>query len=392
VRQRGHIKPKGKGKWLAVVFAGRDATGKRRYTSKLVRGSKADAGKVLTALLQEVDRGVQVEPGKRTLGAYLEEWLKTSAKPRVSENTFRDYGKHLRKHVIPALGSKRLDQITAAQIRALYQSMADKGLGRTVQYTHSILRQALQGAVTDRLLTWNPAAGTKLPKNDRTALPRVFSAKEAAAFLKAAQGHPMEALFNLLLSTGLRPGEALALRWEDLDLQRGRLAVERALVERADGSYVVGPPKTKSSFRSVTLPQGVVAALHAHRARQAEEILAAGPEYERQDLAFANSLGRPMDLAKVRHSFKALLKATNKKLLKEAKRPEEAKLLPEIKLYSVRHTHATLLLEAGEDLKVVSERLGHATITMTANRYAQVTPKLQQQTATKVEEILYKAQ
>ena len=301
----------------------------------------------------------------------------TSAKPRVSETTYRSYASLLRRFVIPGLGSKRLDQVTPDQVRALYQSMADQGLGRTVQYTHSILRQALHAALADHLLTWNPSAGIKLPKNDRKALPRVFSAEEAAAFLKAAQGHPLEALFHVLLSTGLRPGEALALRWEDLDLKSwgGQLQVERALVERANGSYGFGPPKTKSSYRIVTLPLGVVAAIHAHRVRQAEEILAAGPGYERNNLAFANSLGRPMDLAKVRHSFKALLKAAK---------------LPEIKLYSLRHTCATLLLEAGEGLKTVSERLGHSTITMTADRYAQVTPRLQQQSATKLEEILYK--
>jgi integrase len=187
----------------------------------------------------------------------------------------------------------------------------------------------------------------------------------------------MEGLFHVLLSTGLRPGEALALRWQDLDLQRGRLAVEQALVERADHSYVIGPPKTKNSYRMVTLPQGVVAALHAHRARQAQEILATGPEYERNDLAFANSLGRPADLAKIRRSFKALLKQAG---------------LPEIKFYSLRHTSATLLSEAGEDLNTIAKRLGHSTITVTANRYAQVTPRLQQQSATKLDQILYKAQ
>jgi hypothetical protein len=127
VRQQGRIVSKGEGRWLVRVFVGRDASGKRRYTSKIVRGSKADARKAVTAISQQVNRGVQVEPGKRTLAAYLEDWLKTSAKPRVAENTFRDYGKHLCRHVIPALGSKRLEQVTPAQIRALYQAMADQG-------------------------------------------------------------------------------------------------------------------------------------------------------------------------------------------------------------------------------------------------------------------------
>jgi integrase len=374
VRQRGQIVPKGEGKWLVRAFAGRDARGKRRYTSRVVQGSKADAKKALAALEQKVSGGIQVEPGKRTLGAYLENWLVTSAKPRVSENTYRDYAKLLRKFVIPALGSKRLDQVAVDQVRALYQSMADQGLGRTVQYTHSILRQALHAAQADRLLNWNPTATIKLPKNDRKPPQKTFSAEEAAAFLRVAQGHPMEALFQVLLSTGLRPGEALALRWVDLDLQRGRLAVEQALVGRGDGSYVIGQPKTKSSYRTVTLPPSAVVALQAHRVRQAEEILAAGPDYERNDLAFANSVGKPTDLTKVRNAFKALVKKAGS---------------PAIPLKNLRHSHATLLLEAGEDLKTVSERLGHSTITVTADRYAQVTPRLQQQSATKLEQILY---
>jgi integrase len=153
--------------------------------------------------------------------------------------------------------------------------------------------------------------------------------------------------------------------------------VRQALVGRGDGSYVIGKPKTKSSYRRVTLPPTVVAALHAHRIRQAEEILAAGPEYERNDLVFANSVGRPTDLTRARNAFKAILKKAG---------------VPEIPLKNLRHTCATLLLEAGGDLKAVSERLGHSTITVTADRYAQVTPRLQQQTATRMEQILYKAQ
>jgi integrase len=369
-RQRGQIIPKGAGKWLVRASAGRNGLGKRLYPSKVVHGTRQEAQKALTALTAHHDQGLSVEPGRRRVSAWLESWLETSAKGRVSAKTFRDYSKLLRIFVFPVLGSKRLEALAPKDIRALYQAMANRGLGRTTQYTAAVLRQALQAAVDDRHLTWNPAANIRLPKlvePERT----VLTADQAKTFLQTATSDPLCALWEVLLATGLRPGEALALKWADVDLQRGWLHVQRALVENTDGSFYLGETKTKASRRTVTLPPRTVSALEGHRLSQLERVLAEGERYDRaEDLIFGNRQGKPLDLSKVRTGFKALLKRAG---------------LPPIKLYSLRHTCATLLLEMGEDLKAVSERLGHTTIVMTANTYAQVTPRMQQRAAEKLE-------
>jgi integrase len=259
------------------------------------------------------------------------------------------------------LGERRLDQITSHDVQRLYADMDARGLAaRTIRYTHSVLKQALKRAVIQGALVRNPADHAELPRQKRREM-KVLAPQEVNRFLVVTRDDPLHALWAILLLGGLRPGEALGLRWSDLD--GTQICIVRALRKTTGDQYILADTKTDGSRRTVLLPARAVSALQSHRTKQSREILAAGPDYERNDLVFANACGRPMDIAKVRRCFKAALKKAG---------------LKQVRLYDARHTHATVLMGEGVNPKVVSERLGHTNVGITLDTYSHVLPTMQQ--------------
>jgi integrase len=254
--------------------------------------------------------------------------------------------------------------------------MLEAGLSaRTVRYTHAVLSSALKQAVKWRMISQNPASYVDLPRLKKTEM-KSFSPEEAERFLEAASRERWGTLWAVALTTGLRPGEYLALRWPDVDLKAGTVTVRRALVRRKDGSWGFEEPKTARSRRTVPLPPSAVKALAEHKRKQAEERLAKGPAYKNQGLVFATSTGQPLDqINLLRRHFKPILKA--------------AELPTTFRMYDLRHSCATLLLAAGENPKVVSERLGHASVALTLDIYSHVLPSMQQQAAERLEGMLF---
>jgi integrase len=350
-------------------------TGKRQYHNRTVHGTKKDAERYLHAALRERDLGTLVEGTRLTVSEYLDQWLASATQGRVRERTHRDYAAVLARYVRPALGARRLVQLRPLEIQGLYTHLQERGLSpRTVRYLHAVLSAALRQAVKWRLLAQNPAAFVDLPRMRRTET-RVLTQEEVMTFLRVAAADRFGVVFTFALATGMRPGEYLGLRWADVDLERGRVVVQRSVAWQA-GAWSFTEPKTPRSRRSIPLPPSVVRLLREHRRQQAAERLAAGPRYQNLDLVFATETGTPIDLRNLaqRH-FKAVLKA--------------AGLPTTIRLYDLRHTSATLLLAAGEHPKVVSERLGHATITLTMDTYSHVLPTMQQQAAERLEQALF---
>jgi integrase len=197
---------------------------------------------------------------------------------------------------------------------------------------------------------------------------KVLTPAQVNLFLEVTAGHPLRTLWCVLVTTGLRPGEALGLKWTDLDDSRVR--VQRAVAQDDKNGFYLSETKTDKSRRSVRLPAIALAALEAHRARQAAEILVAGPAYERNGLIFANSVGRLLDQSKIRKEFYRALKRAG---------------LPRVRLYDLRHSHATHLLMAGVHPKVVADRVGHSTTNLTLDTYSHVLPEVQEDAVQKVE-------
>jgi integrase len=257
--------------------------------------------------------------------------------------------------------------------------MLARGLSaRTVRYLHAVLNSALKQAVKWGMLARNPAEAVDLPKQERREM-LALSPKQATEFLKAAADDRWGFLFAFALATGMRPEEYLGLQWKDLELERGTVTVRRALVWREKGGWYFGEPKTARSRRSIPLPTSTVRALADHRRKQGEERLKLGPDYQQHDLVFATPEGGPLAPRNLkRRHFRPIL--------------ERAKLPTDFRLYDLRHSCATLLLAAGEHPKIVSERLGHATVTLTLDVYSHVLPTMQEAATEKLERMLFAQQ
>lgn len=383
-RRRGTIEARGDG-WLVRVTLGRDPlTGKWPRLSQTVRGSRMDAQRVLTELLGKQDRGVPLPRSRMTLGDWLDEYERVWSGP-LGPQTRENATQALRCYVTPSLRAVRLVALRAGHAQALYNSMTERGLApATISNLHRILRTRLAKAVELGHLAQHPLTAAAPPASRRREY-RVLSPAEARIFLEEVERDDWAALWTLLLMAGLRPAEALGLKWEDLN--GDRLAVRRALVRLAKGAWELAETKTRRG-RTVTLPGPVVRALVRHRARQSQARLQLGAEYSSHGLIFAAAFGGPLWWANVvRDHFAPILGRVALRLQgKDAAEPSqlgktkaalatawesyresvEAALektgLGRMRPYDLRHSAATLLLAAGEHPKVVAELLGHSKI------------------------------
>jgi integrase len=375
---RGTIVKRGKS-WSYVLYLGRDQDGKKRQ--KWVGGfrTRRDAEEALTQSLDRVRTGTWADPGRVTVAEYLEQWL-DGIRPTLRPKTAASYDDVLRGLVIPRVGSSRLVDLNAPRIRVLHTELLESGRRngtgglspRSVQYAHRILSHALKDAVDHGLLVRNPASLVKPPRVPKPAM-RVWSAEDARKFLGALSGDRLYALWVLLVTTGVRRGEALGLRWEDIDPKNGRLAVRRTVV--AVGYDVhVSEPKTMNGRRSVSLDPTTLDALKGHGQRQKEERLRSGLAWRAAGLVFTTEDGAPIHPDRISKLFAQLVARFE---------------LPRIRLHDLRHTAATLALTAGVHPKVVQERLGHANITITIDTYSHVLQGLQDDAAAKVADLIF---
>ena len=369
-RKTGQIIARGPRTWLVRVFMGCDVeTKKRKYLNKTIHGGLRDAQAHLNRMLSERDCGRSIDSSKQTLNQYLDRWLEVCAKPRLRAKSLKDYAGLLRRYIRPEFGAKPLASVAAFDIQKLYRELLDGGLSaRTIRYAHAVLRSALKQAVHWKLLLANPADLVDLPRQTRRGL-GVLTVRQARAFITAIAGHPYEALFALAMTTGMRPSEYLALTWADVDLEPGTLSVSRTL-ECYKGGWQFADTKRARSRRVVKLQAWVIALLEKHK-QSAETSV----ESDRaQDLMFSAKRGGPIrESYFVSRYFKPLLTSAG---------------LPNIRLYDLRHTAATLSLAAGVPPKIISEQLGHSSVAFTLDVYSHVLPHMQDAAAAKVEALL----
>jgi integrase len=270
--------------------------------------------------------------------------------PRVKPTTFHSYKRNLEIHVVPPLGTKPLQQLTPPMLNSLYAKLATGSETRkplsakTISYIHSTLHKVLADAVDSGLLGRNVAAGAKPPRPARRATGGInaWDPEELGAFLAQVRDTRLEAIWRLSAMTGMRRGEILGLRWCDLDLNRARLSVRQALV--SVGYEVVHSTPKSHSARVIDLDQETVVQLQAHRVRQEAERAEWGADYQDQDLVVAKENGEPIHPHTFSQAFERLIEKAG---------------LRTIRLHDLRHTPATLALQAGVPVKVISDRLGH---------------------------------
>ena len=344
--------------------------GKRRYVSAKKKG---DAERALRQAMTDADRGLVFGAGTLMVEDYLNRWLTDSVKDTVRGTTFERYEQITRKHIVPNIGRVKLKALTPAHVRGLYKAKLEAGLSpRTVQYIHVTLHKALKQAEQDGLIPRNATRAVKPPQIRREEM-RPLTPEQVGVLFGALRGDRLEALYVLAVTTGLRQGELLGLKWEDVNLDAGTLQVRRTLTT-ARGGPVLTAPKTKGSRRGVKLSLTASETLRGHLARQLGEIDDAGPLWRENGLIFASEAGDPLDRRYITtHRFKPLLRHAG---------------LPRIRFHDLRHTCATLLLSKNVNPKVVSEMLGHATIAITLDTYSHVLPDMQDGAAKAMEEAL----
>ena len=358
-------------RWYVQVDVPAGPDGKRRRRSVGGFRTKREAKAAEAEALRRIRDGVLVEPSRLTVGAYLTElWLPSMAS-QVRATTLGGYRHNVRAYIVPRLGDILLQRLSTARVGAFYGELVASGgqKGRplspkTVRYVHTTLRRALRDAVADGLVVRNVAAQARPPRA-RLVEMHTWTAAEVGAFLASVREDRLYAAWLLLATLGLRRGELLGLRWPDVDLTSGRIAIRNTLV-MVDGKPAMAEPKTAKGRRSLTLAPQVLEAVRVHRVHQAAERLSWGADYTDSGLVVTTEDGRPMHPESLSSLF-----------VRQAKR---AGLSP-IRLHDLRHSVASILLAKGVHPKVVSEQLGHATIALTLDTYSHVIPSLQEEAA-----------
>ena len=370
-RKAGQIVARGQSAWLVRIYQGRDPeTGTRKYLNQTIHGVFREAQHFLNLKLQQRDPSRTPRAAAITLNQFLDQWLATSAKPRLRARTFHDYESLLRLYIRPVLGTRLIGTIGQMDMQALYAQMFGRELSaRTIEYTNAVLESAFRQAVRWRMLAEDPCAGVDLPRTKRREM-NALSLEECRRFLSVAKESEWYPLFALALTTGMRPSEYLALKWSDIDWQRGAASVSRT-IQVSGSAWSFDDTKRKRSRRVVKLQSFVLAALKTLRER-----LAAGGEGNccpENDLIFVTETGMPLRQRVVKREFRRLLARAG---------------IRSVRLYDLRHTAATLGIAAGVSVKVISDQLGHASISFTLERYSHVLPSIQDEAAAKVEKLL----
>ena len=415
-RGEGSITRRADGRWMARVDLGwQDG---KRHRKTLYGRTKREVQDKLREAVQRLEHGLRPVPEQESVGAFLRRWLEFK-QGQLRPRTYASYEHIVRAHLDPGLGRVRLAKLAPHDVAAWLRRHQLKGASaRTARYARAVLRAALNQALRWELVSRNAAALTDPPRYRAREI-QPLTPEQARTLLQVVAGHRLEALISVGIGLGLRLGEALGLHWDAVDLEAGVLSVRQTL-ERAGGDPVerrrltaerrqllarldgtkdraerdrlasklvavrqqlkavrttvrFAEPKTTRSRRTITIPAVVIDALRAHRMRQLEERLAAGPRWREFGLVFTSTVGTPLDERNLNRLFKTILRDAE---------------LPAIRYHDLRHTAATLLLAQGIDPRTIMETLGHSQISLTLNTYAHVVPALQHEAATKMDEIL----
>jgi integrase len=370
-RKQGQIIARGQGAWLVRIYQGRDLrTGTRKYLNQTIHGPLREAQRFLNLKLQQRDKVGSPRAAAISLDQFLDQWLTTVARPRLRARTFHDYETLLRLYIRPVLGTRLIGAIGQIDMQELYSQMFERGLSaRTIEYTNAVLESAFRQAVRWRMLAEDPCAGVDLPRVRRKEM-EALSVKECRQFLAVAAESEWHALLALALTTGMRPSEYLALKWSDIDWQQGAASVSRT-IQVSGAGWAFDDTKRKRSRRVVKLQNFVLDALRGLQNKQG--IGVEGNCCSAHNLIFVSEAGMPLTQRVVKREFRRLL-------AKAGIRP--------VRLYDLRHTAATLGIAAGVSVKVISDLLGHASISFTLERYSHVLPSIQDEAAAKVEKLL----
>lgn len=333
-------------------------------TRKVFYGKKqSEVIAKLDEAANDLRRGMLTVGENVTLQEYLENWLENIHKPVIRLSTYLNYRKLIKNYLVPGLGKVKVQKLTPQQVQAFYSKKIRDGLSpKTVNNVHVLLHKALDNAVKWNMLPRNVCDAVtppRIPRKEKNVLTR----EQAHTLLKEVKAHRLEALLTLAVTTGMREGELLALRWQDIDLEHGSLQVKRAVTYLKEYGYVESEPKTAKSQRTIKLPVFVVSILLTHRLQQKEQKQEVGTTWIDKGLVFTNAQGYYLSPSTLLKMFKRFLVSIG---------------LPSMRFHDLRHSAATILLAMNTHPKVVQEILGHSQIAMTLDVYSHALPSMQE--------------
>lgn len=371
-------------KWVAQMTVGRDPTTgkpKKRYFYGKTRNEVATK---LNEAINKCNKGILCEPSKLTLAEWLDTWLLEYKKTNLRETTLSSYDYLINTHIKPVIGGILIKDLRPVHLQQFYNEKFQKGRidgkgglsSRTVRYIHIVIHEALEQARKNNIVPTNVSEATNLPKKQSKEM-RVLTYEEQMQFLDSLEDDRLSFAFILALATGIRIGELLALKWENVDLDNKIIKIKLSLsrVKNFDENIntktklIFKEPKTKAGKRDIPIPDSVIKEFRKHKKRQNEEKLIAGQIYEDNDLVIATELGKPIDQRNLTRKFKSICKRAD---------------LQDVNFHALRHTYATRLLEANEHPKVVQEILGHSSISVTLDTYSHVMPEVKKAAASKI--------
>ena len=361
----GSIQQRASGTWQMRYYGVPDESGQRKQHNETVKGSRRQAERLLRERLTAVETGSHVAREKETVSQFLARWLDTYVATNTTAKTQQGYRQCINCYTGP-LSQISIQGLTARHIQAVYSGMLEKGLSAaTVVQLHRILHRALTVGVKWGILARNVADATTPPRIARREL-KMWDVETILRFLDVASDSRYKDFYHLALLTGMRRAELAGLQWSSVDLVDGRLGVVKTLQRISGKGLIESQPKTARSRRSIALSPDAVSLLHEVRGRQIAQQMTVGEVWHSGDYVFTQADGRPVDPDAITRDFTELIRKTG---------------LPHLTVHGLRHAHATLLLESGINPKVVSERLGHATIATTMDIYSHVLPGLQESAA-----------
>ena len=342
----GSIHKRSSGSWRAQI-----SSGVKRYGKTFKK--KADAQDWLRKMQNQLEMGLEIEGGKLTLAEYLPQWLemrKTSLRP----GTAYQYRQIIQDHIIPHAGEIPLRDLRLARVERFYTNLHDSGVSvRTVQFVHAVLHAALAKAINYGHIGRNPAHGASLPRYTHTEM-MVLDADQVTQFLIAAQVSRYEGLYSLAIQTGMRQGELFGLKWTDLNWDRGELKIQRQVKRETGKEWAFADPKTKRGRRTIKLGDGILKLLRTHKKNQDVQKSIMGPRWKKNGLIFPSTVGTPSNTSNMTKDFRKVLDMAG---------------LPRIRFHDLRHTAASLMLNNGIPVIVVSNILGHSKPSTTLDIY-----------------------
>ena len=364
-----------KGKSYEITVEGEPdlVTGKRNRIFKTVKSSKKEATTIMHQMMADMDRGIAIRKMPKKIAEWLDEWLELYL-PNVEETTRIGYKSKIKCYLKPALGDIFVQSLRTDHVQKMVNDMMARGLSaKNIRDTYNNINAAMKKAVVLRMIPYNPCEGVTLPKIKRYKA-KVYDVEMIHKLLDVAKGTDMYLPILLCVTLGLRRGELLALRWENVDLENKVLKIRSNMV-RGEKDYLIKAPKSEAGVRDLKLGDEVVAVLREERARYMSDLFKQGADFQNLNFVIRQADGAPLRPDSMSQKWRRFLEVNN---------------LPLIRFHDLRHSNATALIQAGVNPKVVQQRLGHADVNITLNTYTHVLPEMEVEAVEKLERIMLK--